>query len=88
MSKISKKSQILWKKAKICGWNLEKHSITIKNYTPSYFQTLEEVPRPLRPEKPKNWQKFSKKTWKKVQVFKKKLLKFVIFKNWKLNHGK
>ena len=52
--KIEKKSKIR------AVENLEEHSITIRNYTVTYCQTIEEVPRLLRLDKPKNRQKFSK----------------------------
>ena len=47
--------------------NLEQHSITSLNYAVIYYQTLEEVPRPLSLEKSKKRQKFIK-NFKKWQV--------------------
>ena len=41
--------------------NLEKHSITSKSYAVTYNQTLEEGMWLLRLEKPKHWQKISKR---------------------------
>ena len=46
---------------------LEEHSITYRNYTATYCQTLEEVHRLLRLEKPKSRQKFSKNLKKKLE---------------------
>ena len=61
--------------------DLEEQSITSINYAVTYYQTLEEVPWPLR--KLTNDKKIQK-TSKKLQVLKKKLLKLDI-KNLKIN---
>ena len=63
-----------------CCWNLDKHSITFRNYTVNYCKNLEEVPRFLTLEKPKNRQQFSKN----LKITQVKLLKFVNLKKWKL----
>ena len=56
--------------------NLEKYSITLKNYAVTYYQMLQEVPWLLRlEEKPKN-----DKNEKNCNFDKKKLLKFVILR--------
>ena len=47
--------------------NLEKHSIASKSYAVTYNQTLEEGKWLSRLEKPKHWQKISKRL-KKMQV--------------------
>ena len=39
--------------------NLEEHSITSINYAIKYYQTLEEIPCLLRPEKPNERQKIA-----------------------------
>ena len=58
---------------------LKKNSITSRNYTVTYHQTLEEAPWLLRPDKPKNRQKFSK-TLKKFASSLKKLQNFAKLK--------
>ena len=69
---MKKKMQNLLKKC-LNSWcsNPEKYSNTMRNYIETYCQTLEEVHRLLRLEKPKNRQKFSK-NFKKVLVLSKK----------------
>ena len=59
--------------------NLEEHSITIRNYTVTYCQTPEEVPRLLRLEKPINRQKFAKK----CKFYEKKIAKICHIKKLK-----
>ena len=49
---------------------IDHYPINSENYEAGYYQTLEEVPGPLLPEK-------NSKTVKKMQTFQ-KLLKFVI----------
>ena len=53
---------------------LKKNSITSRNNTVTYHQTLEEAPWFLMLDKPKNRQKFSK-TLKKFASFFKKIAK-------------
>ena len=54
-----------------------------KNYSVTYFQTLEEAPWLLRLKKSKKTTKNFKKKLEKKQVLSKKLLKFVTLKSWK-----
>ena len=77
------------KKCKICKkkspnswcWNLEEHSITFRNYTVTYCQTVEEVPWIVRPVKPKTDKNF-RKTRKKCKFYQ-KIAKFCHIKKLK-----
>ena len=57
----------------------EKNSFTSRNYTLTYYQTLEEAPWLLTLDKPKKVTKFSK-TLKKFAGFFKKLQEFAMLK--------
>ena len=70
----------LSKNAKIRNVKIfKKNSITPRNYTLAYYQTLEEVPWFVRLDKPKKPQKFSK-TLKKFESFVKKNAKIRMLK--------
>ena len=58
---------------------LKKIPLRLSKYTVTYHQTLEEAPSLLRPDKPKNRQKFSKNL-KKFAIFFKKLQTFAKLK--------
>ena len=57
--------------------NIDQHPVNSRNYAAGYYQTLEEFPGPLLPEKIEKW--------KNCKYFE-KFLKFVKLKSWRTFH--